>query len=240
MENEEALRRYKEKLELISYYRSPLYEFQDFLRLSVILRKLLLTGETHPAKLEELAESLFVSHSAFRRDMKKCSRFLGSYSLNLHSKPGQGTYVEGQERDVRMAMLAIYGFSLKELGMDYVEEPFFEQFSGEDFHEVPITFNLYERHHAAFWKENWQKKPFSVEDQMAADPLYYLTNEVYAPLDAEIALVGTHCGFVDEELFHFSSYTLVRNKDLAAITSQTFKDWIAAHNCELISFRDLK
>lgn len=59
-------------------------------------------------------------------------------------------------------------------------------------------------------------------------------------VDAEIALVGTHCGFVDEELFHFSSYTLVRNKDLAAITSQTFKDWIAAHNCELISFRDLK
>ncbi len=107
-------------------------------------------------------------------------------------------------------------------------------------YEVPITFDLYERHHVAFWKENWQKKPFSVEDQMAADPLYYLTNEVYAPLDAEIALVGTHCGFVDEELFHFSSYTLVRNKDLAAITSQTFKDWIAAHNCELISFRDLK
>lgn len=55
----------------------------------------------------------------------------------------------------------------------------------------------------AFWKENWQKKPFSVEDQMAADPLYYLTNEVYAPLDAEVALVGTHCGFVDEELFIF-------------------------------------
>ena len=45
MENEEALRRYKEKLELISYYRSPLYEFQDFLRLSVILRKLLLMDE---------------------------------------------------------------------------------------------------------------------------------------------------------------------------------------------------
>lgn len=153
VENEEALRRYKEKLELISYYRSPLYEFQDFLRLSVILRKLLLTGETHPAKLEELAESLFVSRSAFRRDMKKCSRFLGSYSLNLHSKPGQDTYVEGQERDVRIAMLAIYGSSLKELGTDYVEEPFFEQFPGEDFHEVRKTIHQVTRREAYMLRE---------------------------------------------------------------------------------------
>lgn len=106
-------------------------------------------------------------------------------------------------------------------------------------YDIPITFDLYQKYKVKHWKENWTKKPFLLEDQIKADPLSIITNDEIAPLDAEIALIGTHCGYVDEELFKYSSYTLIRNKDLYAITSDTMKKWMKKHKCELISFRDL-
>lgn len=107
-------------------------------------------------------------------------------------------------------------------------------------YSIPITFDLYERNNIQFWKEGWTKKPFSIDEQMIANPIEYITNESYAPLDADIALLGTHCGYVDNELFSLSSFTIVRTKDLMAITSDEVKQWIKNNNCELISFRDLK
>ena len=44
----------------------------------------------------------------------------------------------------------------------------------------------------------------------------------------------------DHELFQVSTYTLIRNQDLAAVTSERFKQWIQENNIELISYRDLK
>ena len=59
-------------------------------------------------------------------------------------------------------------------------------------------------------------------------------------LNNPISFLGTHCGYVDHELFQVSTYTLIRNQDLAAVTSERFKQWIQENNIELISYRDLK
>ena len=86
---------------------------------------------------------------------------------------------------------------------------------------------------------NWNKKPFPLEDQIKAD----LTECVIGDqefLNNPISFLGTHCGYVDHELFQVSTYTLIRNQDLAAVTSERFKQWIQENNIELISYRDLK
>lgn len=105
-----------------------------------------------------------------------------------------------------------------------------------------ITFDMYEKHHVQMWKKSWYGETghFTAEDQLNTNPLDVILNDAYAPLDAEIALLGTHCGFVEQELFNRSSFTIIRMKDLAAITDPRFKEWMKAHDCELISFNDLK
>lgn len=106
-------------------------------------------------------------------------------------------------------------------------------------YQIPITFDMYEKYHIGFWKESWNKTPFDLEAQLNTNPIDYITNEKLQPKECEIALLGTHCGFVDYDLFQVSSYTLIRNQDLMAITSKQIKEWIQNEHIELISFRDL-
>ena len=49
-----------------------------------------------------------------------------------------------------------------------------------------------------------------------------------------------HCGYVDQELFPVTTYTMIRTMDLAAVTGERFKNWLKENNVELISYRDLK
>ena len=59
-------------------------------------------------------------------------------------------------------------------------------------------------------------------------------------LENQIGFLGTHCGYVDQELFPVTTYTMIRTMDLAAVTGERFKNWLKENNVELISYRDLK
>jgi predicted glycoside hydrolase/deacetylase ChbG (UPF0249 family) len=105
---------------------------------------------------------------------------------------------------------------------------------------IRITFDIYKNHGIEMWKQSWYSKPFDIMAQINTDPLSIILNDELAPLNAKIALLGTHCGYVDNDLFGYSSYTMIREKDLAAITDPRFKEWLVKHDCELISFNDIK
>lgn len=107
-------------------------------------------------------------------------------------------------------------------------------------YEIPITFDMYQQYKIGFLEESWNKKPFGLEEQLKTNPIEYITNKDYMPQNCEVMLIGTHCGYVDSDLFNVSSYTLIRNRDLMAITSPEMKKWIKENEMELISFRDLK
>lgn len=105
-------------------------------------------------------------------------------------------------------------------------------------HGIPLVKHMLARYGAARLSSTWNKKPFLLEEQMAADPMSCILNDrefVKNPL----GFIGTHCGYVDNELFQVSTYTLIRNRDLAAVTSSRMKQWILENDIWLISYRDL-
>lgn len=46
-------------------------------------------------------------------------------------------------------------------------------------------------------------------------------------------------GYVDDALFGVSTYTMIRTRDLAAVTGPAMRQWIRENSIELISYRDL-
>lgn len=59
-------------------------------------------------------------------------------------------------------------------------------------------------------------------------------------LDSEYSYLSGHAGYVDSELFHWSTCNIQRCKDHEMMTSEYMKNWIIKHEVELISYRDLK
>ncbi len=59
-------------------------------------------------------------------------------------------------------------------------------------------------------------------------------------LDHEISLMTTHAGYVDAEIFYWSTLNFSRQKDLGMLISPEFKKWMRDNDVEMISFNDLK
>lgn len=105
-------------------------------------------------------------------------------------------------------------------------------------YDIPLVRDLLKEYEVTRLQKTWNQKPFSLEDQMAADPISCIVEDTEF-LSGKIGFIGTHCGYVDSELFGVSTYTLIRNRDLQAVTSETMAQWIQKNNIELISYRDL-
>lgn len=88
--------------------------------------------------------------------------------------------------------------------------------------------------------KSWYTVPFAIEDQQKCSTKEFLIQDKGEILGNEIAGIISHCGYVDAPLFDVSSFTIIRTKDLEALTSDEFKQWIKDNNIELISYRDLK
>lgn len=82
-------------------------------------------------------------------------------------------------------------------------------------------------------------KPFTMEAQLNADVESYTLKMLEEHKDLEYAMIGGHCGYVDDELLKYTTYTIIRAKDHVMYTSSRIKQWIEDNNVELISFSDL-
>lgn len=102
---------------------------------------------------------------------------------------------------------------------------------------IPITFDLFEKYHIGKWRKSWYAAPFPPEVQLRTDPLDIILDDDLAPLDAEVALLGTHCGYVDGSLFDYTSYTLIRFRDLGALLDPRFDAWLENHQIQLTDYR---
>ena len=109
---------------------------------------------------------------------------------------------------------------------------------GSRYH-IPLVRDLHAKYRIKRPTQSWNKKPFPLEDQMNADPASCIVNDTEF-LSSPIGFLGTHCGYVDQDLFQVSTYTLIRNRDLAAVTGETLRNWIEQNHIELISYRNLQ
>ena len=104
-------------------------------------------------------------------------------------------------------------------------------------YNIPLVKHMMERY-GIVRHGGWNKKPFSLEEQMNTDPMeYILKDRTFA--ENALGFIGTHCGYVDEELFRVSTYTLIRNKDLSTVTGARMRQWIEDNHIQLITYRDL-
>ena len=56
---------------------------------------------------------------------------------------------------------------------------------------------------------------------------------------AEYVYLGTHCAYVDADLFRYTRQNIDRAFDHELLTSRKVMEWIDTHNVELITYRDL-
>lgn len=103
---------------------------------------------------------------------------------------------------------------------------------------IPLVRDLLARYNVSRLASSWNKKPFTLEDQMKADPMECILGDREFPKKS-IGFIGTHCGYVDDALFGVSTYTMIRTRDLAAVTGPAMRQWIRENSIELISYRDL-
>ncbi len=102
---------------------------------------------------------------------------------------------------------------------------------------IPLVRDMIERY-GIVRQTGWNKKPFPLEEQMNTDPMECILRDREF-LTHPIGFIGTHCGYVDQELFQVSTYTLIRNRDLSMVTGARMRQWIRENDIQLISYRDL-
>lgn len=87
--------------------------------------------------------------------------------------------------------------------------------------------------------ENWNRKPFASQDQMATDTEGFILEHLEKMKAEKLVLISGHAGYLDDELFGYTTYTLIRMKDHKAFTSARIKAWIEGHHAEVVSFSEL-
>ncbi len=113
-------------------------------------------------------------------------------------------------------------------------------------HGIPMAARMREQFGFADLHKTWTsygkvpKKVFDAEKQLSKDTLGTVIANRDELLTHEYAALDGHPGYVDAELVAMSTVSLERFRDVEMMMSDDMKEWIAANNVELISYRDLK
>ena len=104
---------------------------------------------------------------------------------------------------------------------------------------VPTSFGQWEKFKIHQITNTWNPKPFPVELQLKTDVEKHVLEVIPEVLEHEYSIFICHAGFVDEEIFQYSSYTIIREKDLYLACSPTLIHYLDSHNISLITYEDL-
>ena len=130
----------------------------------------------------------------------------------------------------------LHGHSISAVSKDYVQA--IRDLSKET--GIPYSKELYRVFGFQSLKETYNVKPFTIEAQINTSTLDFCKERFDELLKEEYAFFVGHAGFVDAEIFRWSTYSIIRTKDHEFFTSDFLKEWIQKNNVELISYRDLK
>lgn len=104
--DQERFEAYRQRLEILF---NNVEKRREGRQIYSIARAVMLgAGEKGYFRSEELAEELFLSHSALKKEMAGVRGFLASFNLSLISSPGRGLRLSGKEFNIRLCMLELY------------------------------------------------------------------------------------------------------------------------------------
>ena len=77
-------------------------DLYDYDRVEYIIKKIINISATYKdtIKLENLADSMYVSLSTVKNDLKEVKKILKQYNLKISSKHKQGIYINASEEDI--------------------------------------------------------------------------------------------------------------------------------------------
>ena len=104
---------------------------------------------------------------------------------------------------------------------------------------VPASFSFWEKLNMHFITNSWNVKPFPIELQLNTNVEEHVLQVIPEVLDHDLSILICHAGFVDEELFHHSTYTLIRQKDLQMACSSRLAAYLENHQVTLVTYDDL-
>jgi predicted glycoside hydrolase/deacetylase ChbG (UPF0249 family) len=107
-------------------------------------------------------------------------------------------------------------------------------------YDLPYSMNFYKEHGFHFVTNNWNPKPFSLEQQVQTDVEGNMLKVIPEVLEHELSLIICHAGFVDEDIFRCSTYTMIRAKDLFMACSPRIRDFIESNKVEIVRYDDFK
>jgi Uncharacterized protein conserved in bacteria len=136
------------------------------------------------------------------------------YIAKVGKKP---PYINGHSIS---AASTVYCDAIRDTGAKYGVPYIAQVFREMDFKRVP----------------NWYVKPFTEEAQMNTDAESFLLEHLEQLKDEDLVMAGGHAGYLDDELYQYTTFTIIRMKDHKAFTSPKIKEWIKANNVELVPF----
>lgn len=104
---------------------------------------------------------------------------------------------------------------------------------------VPFTPDVARRIGMGFLSSDWNVKPFPLLDQLATDVEEGVLGSIHEVEQNDRTWLVAHPGFVDDELFDLTTYTMIRAKDLRMFCSPRLREWVEEHDVELITWHDL-
>lgn len=104
---------------------------------------------------------------------------------------------------------------------------------------LPFSMNIYRKYNIHWLTNTWNPKPFPLEQQIRTDVEANVLNVIPEILDHEYTALIVHAGFVDEDIFRYSTYTMIRAKDLHMACSPKIRAFIESNPVELITYDDL-
>lgn len=153
--------------------------------------------------------------------------------------PFEETLLEAENQVKRFIELTgkkpgyIHGHSMMTPNVEKVLETVAEKY------QAPYSMGIHKKFGFHWLTNNWNPKPFPIKQQIQTDVEGNVLKVIPEILNYEYAAIICHAGFVDEDLFHYSTYTLIRAKDLYMVCSPRLKDFIKSHDIQLITYNDL-
>ena len=80
-------------------------------------------------RVEELADRLYLSGSAVKKEMSGVREFLGSFSLSLVTKPGRGVKLSGDEFNQRLCFMELYENHFRKRVVMFYDEEYEQAFA---------------------------------------------------------------------------------------------------------------
>ena len=92
--------------------------------------------------------------------------------------------------------------------------------------------------HGWYRNTHGDKTAYTPQIQAETDVEAFILEDRMGILGSEYGMIGTHCGYCDEELMHMSTVNIIRAKELYALTSPRVRKWVEDNNIELINMDD--